>query len=300
MIAILGAGSLGRLWAASLPPGRAAFVPRPEAPSDSIRYHFQPVTGDAFPVEIPQLGSGQSPDLLLVTTKAGDTLDALRATLSHLPASTPILLFQNGLGSQQEVAGTWPERAIFAAVTTEGANRPTPDVAVHAGQGETWIGPLTPAAETQLSKVIRPLAESGLTLHAEADILPRLWQKLVINAGINPFTALLDCPNGDILNAPLFRQWIDPLCQEIATLMVASGQGLTSPEQLRQNIEAVARKTAANTSSMRADVRAGRITEIGYINGYLVNLGQTLHIATPVNQMLTERVQQLSDSQTTC
>jgi len=300
VIAILGAGSLGRLWAASLPPGRAAFVPRPGVPSDAIRYQFQPVTGDAFPVEIPPLDHEQSPDLLLVTTKAGDTLDALRATLSRIPASTPVVLFQNGLGSQQAVADTWPERTIFAAVTTEGANRPAPDTAVHAGQGETWVGPLMPAAETQLSKVIRPLAESGLTLHAEADVLPRLWQKLVINAGINPFTALLDCPNGDILNAPLFRQWIDPLCQEIATLMVASGQGLTSPEQLRQNIEAAARKTAANTSSMRADGRAGRITEIGYINGYLVNLGQTLNIATPVNQMLTERVQQLSDSQTTC
>ncbi|XKH01156.1 2-dehydropantoate 2-reductase [Marinobacter nauticus] len=299
MIAILGAGSLGRLWAASLPPGRAAFVPRPGASSHSVRYQFQPVTGDAFSVQIPQLASGQSPDLLLVTTKAGDTLDALRATLSRIPASTPIVLFQNGLGSQQAVADTWPERAIFAAVTTEGANRPAPDVAVHAGRGETWVGPLTPAAETQLSKVIRPLAESSLTLHAEADILPRLWQKLVINAGINPFTALLDCPNGDILKAPLFRQWIDPLCQEIATLMVASGQGLVSPEQLRQNIEAVARKTAANTSSMRADVRAGRTTEIDYINGYLVALGRTLNITTPVNQMLTERVKQLSDSPTT-
>ena len=165
MVAILGAGSLGRLWAASLPPGRAAFVPRPGVPSDSIRYQFQPVTGDAFPVEIPPLDYEQSPDLLLVTTKAGDTLDALRATLSRIPASTPIVLFQNGLGSQQAVADTWPERAIFAAVTTEGANRPAHDIAVHAGQGETWVGPLMPAAETQLSKVIRPLAESGLTLH---------------------------------------------------------------------------------------------------------------------------------------
>ena len=295
MIAILGAGSLGRLWAASLPPGRAAFVPRPGASSDAIRYQFQPVTGDVFPVELRALCSEQTPTLLLVTTKAGDTLAALHSALSDSPANTPIVLFQNGLGSQQQVADTWPERAILAASTTEGANRPAPDRTVHAGKGETWVGPLTRTAESRLAGVVGQLAESGLTVHAETDILPRLWQKLVINAGINPFTALLDCPNGEILEAPLFRQWITPLCEEIASLMAGAGQGLVAPEQLRGKIETVARNTARNTSSMRADRLAGRPTEIDYINGYLAALGETLDIATPVNQMLTEKVKQLSD-----
>jgi 2-dehydropantoate 2-reductase len=45
---------------------------------------------------------------------------------------------------------------------------------------------------------------------------------------------------------------------------------------------------------MRADVLRGRTTEIAFINGYLVRLGKELGIATPVNQMLTEQVQQLS------
>ncbi|NWO05524.1 MAG: 2-dehydropantoate 2-reductase [Alteromonadaceae bacterium] len=295
MIAILGAGSLGRLWAASLPAGRAAFVPRPGAPSDSIPYQFHSVSGEAYPVDIPQLGSDGTPELLLVTTKAGDTLDALHTTLPDMPANTPIVLFQNGLGSQQQVADTWPERPILAASTTEGANRPSPDRTVHAGKGETWVGPLTRTAESRLDSVVGQLTESGLTVHAETDILPRLWQKLVINAGINPFTALLDCPNGEILEAPLFRQWITPLSEEVASLMAGAGQGLVAPEQLRSNIETVARNTARNTSSMRADMLAGRPTEIDYINGYLAALGKTLDIATPVNQMLTKRVKQLSD-----
>ncbi|GHD53064.1 ketopantoate reductase [Marinobacter persicus] len=294
MIAILGAGSLGRLWAASLPPGRAAFVPRPGASSDSIPYQFHPVSGEAFSVDIPQLGSDETPELLLVTTKAGDTLDALHSALPNIPANTPVVLFQNGLGSQQQVADTWPGRPILAASTTEGANRPAPDVAVHAGKGATWVGALTRTAESRLPSVVDQLSESGLTVHAETDILPRLWQKLVINAGINPFTALLDCPNGEILEAPLFRQWITPLCEEIASLMAGAGQDRIPPDELRGNIETVARSTATNTSSMRADILAGRRTEIEYINGYLVRLGDTLDIATPVNRMLTERVQLLN------
>ena len=296
MIAILGAGSLGRLWAATLPAGQVAFVPRPERTSPSLHYRFRPLDGPEQTIEVPWLEPGRPINLLLVTTKAGDTLAALESTLPYLPVptDTPIVLFQNGLGSQQQVAERWPDRPILAASTTEGANRPAPDVTIHAGSGETWIGALTGSAECRVAGVGQQLAESGLIIHPERDILHRLWQKLVVNAGINAFTAILNCPNGDILEQTFYQQWIDPLCREISALMKADGQPEQPPEALRENIEAVARKTATNTSSMRADVLAGKTTEIRFINGYLVHLGQQRGIATPVNQMLTERVQLLN------
>ena len=294
MIAILGAGSLGRLWAATLPAGQVAFVPRPGRTPEPACYRFQPLEGDPFSVTIPWLQRGQSPELLLVTTKAGDTLEALKDALPSVARSTPIMLFQNGLGSQQQVAETWPQRPVVAASTTEGANGPQPGLTVHAGRGTTWVGALNPAGQAHVEPVSKQLAASGLEVHPEKDILGRLWQKLVINAGINAFTALLDCPNGEILNQPFYLKWIDPLCQEISNLLGAAGQPSIGAETLRETIEAVAKKTAANTSSMRADVLAGRQTEIDFINGYLARLGQQQGIATPVNQMLTEQVQQLN------
>lgn len=294
MIAILGAGSLGRLWAATLPTGQVAFVPRPEQPAGQLTYRFRPVQGPEYLVRIPWLTNTQRPNLLLVTTKAGDTLSALTKTLATFPADTPIVLFQNGLGSQQQVAGQWPQRPVFAAATTEGANRPEPDLIVHAGQGETWVGALNSAAQQHQTEVVRALVKSGLSVHAEPVMLNRLWQKLIINAGINAFTAILNCRNGDILQQTFYQQWIDPLCREISSLLQVAEQPQQTPEALRQLIESVAGKTAANTSSMRADVLAGRGTEIDFINGYLARLGQQHGIATPVNRMLTERVQQLN------
>lgn len=299
MIAILGAGSLGRLWAASLPAGQAAFIPRPGAvlPSPDLRYRFRPPADPSFTVQIPWLNPGDVPELILVTTKAGDTLTAVTGIIDRFPSNTPVVLFQNGLGSQQAVAARWPQRPIFAASTTEGANRPEPDLLVHAGAGDSWIGPMTESAGSRLDNVVALLALSGLTVHHEKDILRRLWQKLVINAGINPYTALLDCPNGDILSAPLYHDTIHDLCGELSELIQASGQGSETPEALRQRIETVARNTAHNTSSMRADILQSRPTEIHFINGYLTRRGNELGIATPVNQMLTERVQQLSSHQ---
>ncbi|MDY6816223.1 MAG: 2-dehydropantoate 2-reductase [Pseudomonadota bacterium] len=296
MIGILGAGSLGRLWAALLPQDRVAFLPRPDADpaAATLRYTFGSIQGSQRTIALPWLQSPDDLSLLLVTTKAGDTLDALQHWLPRIPEPAPIVLFQNGLGSQQAVADAWHERPILAAATTEGANRPDADRVVHAGTGETRVGPLTPAARPELPGVVARLATTGLMVHAEDQILVRLWQKLVINAGINPFTAILDCPNGDILTNDFFLRYIDPLCNEIASLMNAGGIGKPTPGELRQRIETVAGNTARNTSSMRGDILNGRGTEIDFINGYLVQLGLRLDVPTPVNQLLTDRVKQLS------
>ena len=296
---ILGAGSLGRLWAAGLPPGMAAFVPRPgQLQSAQCEYRLQMLEGSSKNVSVPwqSLPAPYTPPALLVTTKAMHALPALMSISESLPESTPIVLFQNGLGSQQAVADTFPKRPILAATTTEGANSPQPDVVVHAGRGSTWIGGINAAGEKVLTPVVDLLRSSHLKIEATSDIRFRLWQKLVINAGINPFTALLDCPNGQLLRQPFFLQHIDAVCEELARLMNHEGM-LVAAEELRVDIEVIAKATAGNTSSMRSDVQNGRATEIDFINGYVAQRCEALNLAAPVNRMLTERVHSITNNQ---
>ncbi|NMT65367.1 ketopantoate reductase family protein [Marinobacter orientalis] len=299
LIAILGAGSLGRLWAGYLSAGKVAFVPRHGSAdvsgADSLSYRLQRFDGSAASVSIPWLtSSSEQPSVLLVTTKAGDTLGALESRLPELPCDTPIVLFQNGMGSQQAVAERWPRRPILAASTTEGANRPQQGQTVHAGRGETRVGALTDRARPFVKPVVQALAASGLKVHAEPDIRQRLWDKLIVNAGINAFTAILNCRNGDILNSRFYLERIDDLCAEIAAVLEAEGGRPLTPAMIRERIETVAQSTANNTSSMLSDRQKGRTTEIDFINGYVARRGQAHGIEVPVNQMLTERVQQLS------
>jgi 2-dehydropantoate 2-reductase len=54
----------------------------------------------------------------------------------------------------------------------------------------------------------------------------------------------------------------------------------------------VAEKTAKNTSSMLQDRRAGRPTEIDYINGYIVRRGKELGVECKVNKKLIELVKE--------
>lgn len=289
---------MGQLWAGYLAAGTVGFIPRrevsPETDKPALTYAFQPFEGPEVVVIVPYLLATEArPSLLMVTTKAGDTLDAVESNLHYVSPDTPIVLFQNGMGCQQAVAERWPQRPILAASTTEGANRPTPGCTVHAGKGETWVGPLTGSATTHLRQVVTALGTSGLTVHAAQDIHRRLWDKLIINAGINAFTAILDCPNGDILTDPFYLEHIDELCDEIAKVMKGDTEEALPSITIRERIEMIARKTARNTSSMRSDRQRGRPTEIDFINGYIVRRGNELGVDVPTNQMLTNRIKQL-------
>ncbi len=301
-IAILGAGSLGQLWAGYLPVGRAVFLRRMSSsaaapsPPAVLEYTLKHPDGTETFCAVPVSPVAEiRPSLVLVTTKAGDTLSALDQALLELDKNIPVILFQNGLGCQQAVADRWPERSILAASTTEGANRPGTGLLVHAGLGQTWVGSLNYAGQHEVPEAVRQLCTSGLAVRAETDIHQKLWDKLVVNAGINAFTAILDCPNGDILDHPFFLEHIDALSEEISRVMATEASHPLPAPEIKARIRSVATSTAKNTSSMRSDRQRGRKTEIDVINGYIAERGRAAGIATPVNQMLTRQVQELTE-----
>lgn len=293
---ILGAGSLGRLWGTLLPDGTVTLIPRAERKEARCCFRFHPLSGPGRCVALPWARPDtdfRDVNLVLVTTKAQHTPEAIASLLARLPGPIPLVLFQNGLGSQQAVLEQCPAHPILAASTTEGANRTAEDTLVHAGTGDTWVGALNQAGHTVLPDVVTYLQTSGLLTHQEPKIEARLWQKLAINAGINPFTAIIDCPNGDILDHRFYRERIDPLCHELTALMRHEGLSTDTAEALRNRIETVARATARNTSSMRADVRHGRKTEIDFINGFVAKRCEALNLTARVNRELTKRVKEL-------
>ncbi len=143
----------------------------------------------------------------------------------------------------------------------------------------------------------------------EADLLPpgELMQarlkKLVVNCIINPLTALFNCKNGELLGGSIVgSNTIDQLVHEAGVIIRALPnlqmdeplRDCFSDERLRGWVNEVARATAENTSSMLQDVRAGRKTEIDYINGYLVQ--QALETGKPCEQhkALIEKIKRLA------
>ena len=119
-----------------------------------------------------------------------------------------------------------------------------------------------------------------------------VWGKLVINAAINPLTALLKVPNGELLNRPSARELMGRLAHEAADVARAENINLPFDDPVAA-AEDVARKTAANQSSMLQDVLRGAPTEIDAICGAVVSRGEAHGFDTPANRACWELVRAL-------
>lgn len=281
-IGILGLGSLGSLMAYHWREHSLFALPRHLKSSVHIKVQNQ---SHLWQSELP-CWQGESLDWLVVCTKAADTLSALQHWQYLLPRTQRILLLQNGLGQQQQIADWLQQQKLsnplWAAMCTEGAYRDN-DKVVYAGVGTTIIG-LWPDSNRSGASSEHPAPSALPTTEVSANIKQHLLNKLAVNAVINPLTAYHRCKNGELVNNPNFKQQLVTLSEEISGLYKALNWPLNSslPELCQQ----VALATAENTSSTLQDVLAGRPTELPFISGYLLEQALAIAYDLPLTQKL--------------
>lgn len=287
---ILGAGSLGSLWACRL--ARSGQPVRLILRNAARLQAYRAAGGltlvehgeaQTYPIDAEGPNAHTPIKRLLVACKAYDAAPAVAALKHRLGADSEVILLQNGLGSQDEVAALIGHARCILASSTEGAFRQSDWQVVFAGHGFTWLGdPLHPQPVPWLTT----LGDSGIAHQWSADIITRLWRKLALNCAINPLTVLHDCRNGELHNHSCE---VATLCAELAQLLQHCGQPAAADE-LHSEVQRVIQATAANYSSMHQDVSHGRRTEIHYLLGYACAAAQRHGIVLPHLQQLRVRL----------
>lgn len=213
----------------------------------------------------------------LVLVKAWQTKRVARQLAECLPDDGVVVTLQNGLGNREALAQSLGLDRVALGTTTTGATLLGPGL-VRAG-GEGIISMERHAA---LAPIEEALKSARFNVHIVEDAQALIWGKLVINAAINPLTALLRIPNGQLLERASARRMMGSLAFE--TAQVASAERIHLPfEDPVAEAEDVARKTGANRSSMFQDVLRGAPTEIDAICGAVVKAAEKHHIPTPAN-----------------
>ena len=229
-----------------------------------------------------------SPDIIWVTCKAHHVVAALRPLLTRYPKAFAVLL-HNGMGPQQELQLEFNDRIIFGS-TTCGALPLEPHSFLQTSHGDTYLGFSATNKEQQRLKTIllNSTNNSGALALRETDNIEQiLWQKILINACINPLTAYHNIQNGEICK-PYYRDELELICTEINHIMLAAS--LKPIKNPVDQVLKVATLSASNWSSMAMDVKSGRSTEIEAINGFLLKQAQALNIAVPVLSKWYKRI----------
>ena len=212
------------------------------------------------------------------------------AALGGLPlaADATVLRLQNGLGS---LDGLLPAGARRVEVVSASAVKRDGDAHRVVAENDTWMGesvaPGGPAA-AEPPAWFGPLARHWPKLHWPDDFRHRQWRKLVGNAVINPLTGLHDVANGHIFEDPALAAEAEQLAREADRVLTALDP--TWPGDSLPGVRALAEATAGNTSSMRADMQAGAVTEIDAINGWLLRQADVLGLDLPAHRRLVAAV----------
>ncbi|CAG8998154.1 MAG: 2-dehydropantoate 2-reductase [Candidatus Celerinatantimonas neptuna] len=223
-------------------------------------------------------------DYLLICVKAYQVISALNSI--ELNRQTQLITLNNGMGIQDMVLEHYPKHSLWAAMTTHGAHRKHQTI-LHSGSGQTYIGAYRHKTESA-PDFVTALNQAIPDVFFHENIETMLWQKLVINAVINPITAIDQCPNGELLT-PSYQPLIRELCHEISLVANACNQSL-SAGKIEALIHQVCQQTAKNYSSMAEDLRCQRLSEIDFINGYLIQEAEKHNIETPLNKQLYQQV----------
>jgi len=225
--------------------------------------------------------------MALVLVKSWQTERAAKQLATCLAPGGIALTLQNGLGNLeglQDVLGV--ERAALG-VTTSGATLLQPGRVRMGGKGLVQL-----PSDQRLTLFKALLAQAEFDVQISSDLQGMLWTKLLVNAGINPLTALLDVPNGALLERPDAMALMMQAAEETAAVAQACGIQI-SHENPGELAAQVAHRTAENISSMLQDVRRGAPTEIDAICGAIVRTGTIVQVEAPVNRTLWHLVQAL-------
>jgi 2-dehydropantoate 2-reductase len=297
-ILVFGAGSLGSLIGGLLAPHHDVMLLGREPHVGAIEESGLRITGEVDATvhaeavtALSETGwqdsgtggaPGDGPELAVVTVKSYDTPAAGRALARCSPGA--VLSLQNGVGNEQRLAGA-VEAPVLAGTCTYGARLREPGTVECTGVGEIALGPPDGGASAAADRAGDALA-AALRTTVAADMPRRRWEKLAVNCGINPTTALAGVRNGALVDGPA-----GPTAREAAreVARVAPSEVDLSPEAAAAAVGRVAETTAANTSSMYQDVAAGERTEIAALNGYVAERSGP----TPVNGTLAALVRAL-------
>jgi 2-dehydropantoate 2-reductase len=220
----------------------------------------------------------------MVLVKSWQTERAARQLKECLAEDGLAITLQNGLGNREILSKELGESRVALGTTTTGATLLGPGLVNAGGEGKISI-----EAHPVIGPVKEALRSSNFKVEIVDDARSVIWGKLVINAAINPLTALLKVTNGELLERPAARGLMQALAKE--AVAVASAEKVVLPfDDPVAAVEEVARKTANNHSSMLQDIRRGAPTEINAICGAVVCAGEAHHIPTPINYTVWQLV----------
>ena len=294
-IAVLGAGAMGGLYSAYLSRHNEVTV------IDVNAQVVEKINEDGLEVQEPDGPSqvyhphavlsteGMAPvDLIVVFVKAMFSESALNNNRGIIGPETYLMTLQNGSGHEDMLGKFVPEEHIIIGTTQHNASVAGFGVTKHGGSGMTHMGCVT-GDVTRLQKFADAFTACGLDADVSDGVQKMIWNKMFTNVSASALTGALQVPLGFISADEHAWKLCCQLIREAVDVAAALGMDFDYDEKVAE-VKAVCDKSPNGLTSIYADLRDGRRSEVDTISGSIVRAGVKAGVPTPSHRFLVDLI----------
>ncbi|MFI3251071.1 MAG: 2-dehydropantoate 2-reductase [Eubacteriales bacterium] len=299
-IAMLGSGAMGMLYGGYLSQQHEVFMmARDPAKVDGMNQNgiqIEKLDGSVETYHPKAYLSGEElgeMDLVVLFVKAPHSRSALEENRSLIGKNTFLLTLQNGSGHQEILTEFAEKEKCVIGVTLLNSAILAPSFVRHGGTGATNIGVLFGDIAS-----IAPISEAfngcGIVTHVQENIKKLVWEKLFLNSSMSMLTGVLQVSMGYMGDNPHGNDLMRKLLHE--SVSVANAEGLDfEEEKVYEKVMAVLNENKGGLTSVYADMRDGRRTEVETLSGAVVRAGKAVGVETPSHAFLVSLIHAMED-----
>ena len=294
-IAVIGAGAMGALCGGYLSRGNdVLLVDVNQAQVDAINEKgltiYEPDGGvtQCRPKAAVSTQNMKPADVVVLFVKSMFSRAALQANRSLIGPDTYLMTLQNGSGHEETLLEFASRDHVIIGTTQHNCAVVGLGEVRHGGSGKTCIG-LLDGNSDRIAHIAQAFSACGLETVCEDGVQRMIWNKLFTNVSASVLTGILQVPLGYIAENEHAWQLCEQLVRE--AVAVAAGDGYVFDVQEKiADVRAVCERSPKGLTSIYADLRDGRRTEVDTISGSVVRAGRRNGIGTPTHEAIVAMV----------
>lgn len=224
------------------------------------------------------------------TTANEDIAQNLNQNKRILKENGKIIIFQNGFGNDEYYLKYFSKKEVFSARVITGFRRPKRHISeVTVYTEPILIGSLQHESPESLEEIADMITDSGIICELTDEVDKYLWAKMLYNCALNPLGAILDVNYGKLTESEYSRQIMDKIIDEIFEVINAAGYSTlwdSSDEYKDIFYSKLVPDTYGHYSSTHQDIQRKIKTEIGSLNGKVIELGMKNNVDVSANRII--------------
>ena len=289
-VILLGAGAIGVLPAALLVKDASVKLSVAADAERVARYRKDGIflNGEKLPFSYSTPEELTAADLILVATKMPALAEALENAAPAVTEKTIFLPLLNGISAYEVIKSRFPQNPVLKGFHLGHASVRIGNQITHDGVGTIYCG----GEKSALESAVNVLKSAGVDVEAPENFEVAMWQKFVLNVGINQTQGVFRADYGTVQKDPKMLRFAWDLMEEAVAVGRAAGVQL-GDEVVESAMMVICKMPAGVKTSMLQDVESGRETEVDAFAGTVCCLAEKFGIDVPNNKLVLQKIKGL-------